>query len=186
MKKFLNEFAHNPQNCLVKLVEEKKISYAFYGYALGIISLYFSIKLITGNPASIASFFFIFMFWLLLNIIFNLVLAAISNLFLEITGERSKAFGIFILLGVSQMSLTLLIPWGLIVKTTPQILFLTPIIFLAVLVLQVYFVLTAMAKVYKTPRTSSLLAFIGTFAFPFFFAFCLMFLLMGWFITLIV
>lgn len=186
MKKFLNELAHNPQSCLNSILEEKKISYAIYGYALGIISLYFSIKLITGNPAGIGSFFFVFLFWLIVNIVFNFILAALSHTFLEFTEGKSKALGIFILLGISQSFLTLLVPWCLIIQTATKIAFLTPLIFFAILLLQAYFVLTVMAKVYGLPRLSSFIAFIGSLVLPFACAICLVFFLIGWIITLIV
>lgn len=185
MKKFLTELAQRPTECLTKVIEQKKLSYAFCGYALGVISLYFAIKLTTQNEAFLSGFFFTFLFWFFLNVIFNFILAAISHLLLEFSGEKSKALGMFILLGISQLFLTLMVPWCLIARAANQIAFLTPLIVLAVLCMQIYFVLTAMQKVYGLSKASALLAFIGSVILPVVCGFCLMVFLIGMIITLI-
>ena len=173
MKTFLIEFAQNPTECLKKVVENKKTSYAYWGYALSVASIYFACKLTFQNGASLSGFFFIFLVWFIFNILFNFILAAITSLFLEITGNKSNALGLFTLLGISQLIWTLLLPWCLIIKTTNHFDYLTPLFVIILLVLQIAFVLSAMKQVYQTGKSNSLIAILFSLLMPIISIFCL-------------
>ena len=110
MKIFLEQLTQNPKTYLNNLCEENRLSQAFLGYSLGIISLYFAIKLNSFTLPTLSSFITTFIFWFICNITANFILAATANLFLDFFGYKSKALGIFILLGISQLIWTLLVP----------------------------------------------------------------------------
>lgn len=175
--RILKEFVQNPEICLREVMKGKKLSYACFGYALGIISLYFSIKLGRQNIASLSGFFFAFIFWFTANVILNFVLAALCNILLEMTENKASALDIFILLGFSQIIWIFLIPCFLIFRALPQIYPLMPLIVLAIIAGQIFFVLTFIKKIFGIPRTASLVAFVGSFILPFaawFLFFCCM------------
>lgn len=170
--KILTEMAQNPKRCLTSIIQENKFSYACWGYGIGIISLYFAIKLGRQESASLISFFFVFIIWVITNILLNLVLAAICNMLLELTEKKISALGIFILLGLSQIIWSLLIPCFMILQAFPQTILLTPLIVLGIIALQIYFVLNSIKQVYGISRASSLLAFIFSFILPLAAVFC--------------
>jgi hypothetical protein len=105
--------------------------------------------------------------------LFNFILAAITSLFLEITGNKSNALGLFTLLGISQLIWTLLLPWCLTIKTTNQFDYLTPLFVIILLVLQIAFVLSAMKQVYQTGKSNSLIAILFSLLMPIIGIFCL-------------
>lgn len=173
--KTLQEFIQNPKIFLENTIKGKKLSYACVGYALGIFSLYFAIKLACQNRASIPGFIFAFSFWFITNVILNFVLAAICNTLLEMTENQSSSLGIFIFLGLSQIIWALIIPFLLIANAFPLITPFIPIIALAIIAGQMYFVLNSIKQIYKIPRSASMLAFVGAFILPAvagFFFFC--------------
>ncbi len=164
--KTLKEFVNNPIIFLKNITEGKKLSYACFGYALGIISLYFAIKLGCQNHASVIGFMFAFVFWFITNVILNFVLAAICNTLLEMTDNKSSALGIFIFLGLSQIIWTLAIPFLLIARAFTEILPFMPLIILAIIAAQISFVLNAIKQVYKVAKSASFIAFVGSFILP--------------------
>ncbi|MBR4508238.1 MAG: hypothetical protein IKP23_02030 [Elusimicrobiaceae bacterium] len=175
--KILTEFIQNPEICLKNLAEGKKLSYACFGYAFGIISLYFAIKLGFNTTGSIVGFAFAFIFWFITNIILNFVLAAICNTLLEMTENQSSSLGIFIFLGLSQVIWSLTIPCFLIAKAFPLMLPFVPLLVLGIIAAQIYFVLNAIKQVYGIARSTSMIAFMGSFVLPFaacFFFLCFM------------
>lgn len=184
MKTFLNQFAQNPEECLINNVEKQKFSYAFIGYALGTISVYFAIKLNSLTQAALGSFLITCLFWFFFNILINFILAALANLFLEFAGYQSKASGIFILLGLSQFILTLLVPCYLIKQAFSSATGLMPLFCFGIIFLQIYFILSAMKKTFDLSKTVSFLAFILSFLFPFLAGFGLIVFLISLFIVL--
>ncbi len=173
--KTLTEFVQNPTMFLTEITERKNLSYACFGYAFGIISLYFAIKLGCQNRASVAGFIFAFAFWFITNVILNFVLAAICNSFLEITKNKSSALGIFTFLGLSQIIWTLAIPCLMIARAFPISRLFMPLVILGIIIGQIYFVLKAIKQVYEIKQSVSLLAFVGAFILPMvagFFFFC--------------
>ena len=173
MKTFLTELAQEPRACLTQALTKQKFYPAMTGYAVGIISLYLAIKLtIQSSSVSLLGLLFTFIFGLLLNLILNFVLASFANLFFEFMDDKTKAVELFILLGISQLFLSLLVPWCLIAKSVEQIAQLTPLAFIAVFFLQIYFVLSYTKKVYGVSRISALLAFGGALILPFVLLFC--------------
>ena len=179
MKNFLNKFAKEPTACLAEVLNEKKLSPAFIGYALGIISLYFALKLNNQSYGTLAGFFILFLIWWTLDIIINFVLAALSHLFLDFTESKTSAVGIFILLGLSQAILTLLIPWFLIAQTNEAVASLTPLFIFFLLLGQLAFILKTLKKVYNLRKTYSVLAFAAAFLLPFVASFYFMLFLIG-------
>ncbi len=168
MKTFLNQFAQDPKECLINSIKEQKFAPAYISYALGVISLYFAIKLNSLEQASFVAFIIAFIFWFLFNIIFNFILAALSNLFLEFAGyTKSNAAGIFIVLGLSQLILTLLIPWFLIKQAFEQTAEFTIPTVIIIFLLQIYFILSLMKKVFELPKVVSFLSFVFSFIAPF-------------------
>ena len=182
--KTLSALIQTPKESLKEIIREQKFSYACFGYAFGIISLYFAIKLGNQNSASFISFFFAFIFWFISNVILNFVLAALCNIFLEITGNKSSAVGIFILLGLSQIVWTSLIPCFMIARALPQIMPLTSLAVLGIIILQIYFVLQAIKHLYGISSVSSLIAFIISFILPFVASFCFFIFMVGLLISL--
>lgn len=183
--KILTELAQNPRTTLAKIVRENKIIYACFGYALGIISLYFAIKLGSQKTATLTTFFFTFIIWFISNIILNFVLAALCNIMLELTENKSSALGIFILLGLSQIIWTLFVPCFIITRAFTQLMPFASLFVLAILALQIAFVLTAIKQIYGTSRISSLIAFLGSFILPFVAGFLLVIFVIGFLIALL-
>lgn len=168
MKTFLNQLAQDPKNCLINNIRERNFAPAYLGYTFGVISLYFAIKLSSFEQASLGAFFATFILWFIFDIIFNFILAAIANIFLEFVGyKNTSASGLFILLGISQLILTLLIPWFLIRQAFPQVASLTPLLIIAIILAQISFVLSSMKKVFELPKGVSFLVFMLSFAMPF-------------------
>ena len=184
MKTFLNQFAQNPDECLVNNIRKQKFPSAFIGYALGVISVYFAIKLNSLTQATLGSFLATCLFWFFFNILINFILAALANLFLEFAGYQSKASGIFIILGLSQFILTLLVPCYLIKQAFSPATGLMPLFWIGIIFLQIYFILAAMKKTFELSKTVSVLAFILSFLFPFLAGFGLVAFLISLFIVL--
>lgn len=185
MKTFFYQLAQNPKECLIKVAQEQKFSYGFLGYALGVISVYFAIKLNSAEPTSIGNFIATFIFWFIVNIIANFILAALTNLCLEFIGCKSKASGIFILLGLSQIVLTLLVPCFLMKQAFAQLVLFTPLFLLAILFLQIYTVLSAMKQTFETSKAVSLFAFMFSIALPFIASFGFTIFLISFIATLV-
>ena len=181
----LNEFTQNPKGFLENIVRKNKLAYACFGYAFGIISLYFAIKLGGQKNASLATFFFTFIIWFIANIILNFMLAAICNLLLELTEKKSSALGIFILLGLSQIIWTLLVPCFIFAYAWPQIAPFSTLFVLAIIALQIYFVLNTIKQIYGISKVSSLVAFVFSFILPFAAGFCFIVFITGLLIALL-
>lgn len=184
MKTFLVNLAQNPKACLTKVLSEKQFAPAIFGYVLGVISLYFAVKLLSQNTADFCGFLFIFIVSLSLNLLLNFILAALAHLFFEFMDEKTKAGGLFILLGISQLILTLLIPLCLIAKPFIQLHFFMPLGFIAVFFLQIYFILNSIKQIYGPSKVSAFLALGGAFILPFIGAFCLMLFIISMLISL--
>lgn len=185
MKIFFSEPAQSPNYFLTKAVKENKLTYACIGYAFGIISLYFAIKLGTQNTASLTSFLFAFIIWFLSNIVLNFVLAALCNLLLEMTDNKASALGIFILLGLSQLIWSLLVPCFIFARAFAPLMPWTALFVLAIFAAQIYFVLNSIKQIYGISKASSLFAFIFAFILPFAAAFCFVVFIVGVLISLL-
>lgn len=169
MKTFLIQLFENPTEYLSNLIEKRKFSAAFFCYALGALSVYFSLKLCSQKGTNFGSFIFVFLIWLLFNILANFVLAANTNMFLDFekNTKQNKAAGIFILLGISQLLLTLLIPWSLTARAFGQIAYLTPLIFFIIFILQITFFLNLLKKIYGVSRRAALINLLLASVLPF-------------------
>lgn len=182
MKTFFDQLAQNPKETLIKISQEQKFSYGFLGYALGVISVYFAMKLNTMAPTYVTNFLATFIFWFIVNITANFILAALTNLCLEFVGYKSKASGIFILLGLSQLVLTLLVPCFIMKQAFPQLTLFMPLFLLAIIFLQVHTILSAMKQTFETAKAVSLFAFMFSVALPFIASFGFIIFLISFFL----
>lgn len=78
----------------------------FIGYLFGIFTLFLSLKLLGVIPGV----FFSFLFFSMIIVILNYIFAAITNLFMNITGHKENSSSLFYFFGIANLGWIFLLP----------------------------------------------------------------------------
>jgi hypothetical protein len=159
---FLNT-AQNPTETINRIMRERNVSFALFGYAAGALSLMMAASLASGKTSGPVSFAFGFLFCLFFNLCVGFFFASSAHLLLELTTGKGKAAGLFVLLGISEFTKTLLVAFALTALAVPALLPFTELAVLVVLGVQLFFVLFIMQRAYGLSKTGTFLALLASF-----------------------
>lgn len=157
----LFNFVLKPSLTINQIMQERKLKLALLGYGIGAFSIVLAHGVTSGT--SIIGFIFSFLFFLFFNVCISFFFSATAHLFLELTTGRGRAAGLFVLLGLSEFAKTLLVAFSLIALSFPAIYAYKGLFVLAVLLLQLFFVLYMMKHAYGLSKTMTFFALIISF-----------------------
>ncbi len=157
----LFNFVLKPSPTINQIMQERKLKLALLGYCIGAFSMVLARGLISGLNFTRLIFYFIMV--LFFNICISFFFSATAHLFLELTTGRGRAAGLFVLLGLSEFAKTLLVAFSLIALNFPAIYAFKGLFTLAVLLLQLFFVLYMMKHAYGLNKTMTFFALIISF-----------------------
>ncbi|MDR0734758.1 MAG: hypothetical protein LBG16_03595 [Elusimicrobiota bacterium] len=158
--KFFNtvfNFALNPALEINKIMQERRLGLALLGYLAGALSLMMMLALEDGGATSeaftagAAGFLFF-------NLCAGFFFASSAHLFLEITTGKGRAAGLFVLIGLSEFTKTLLVAFALCSAAVPQLAALRALVVIAVLILQLFVILFMMHHAYGLSKTGTFFA----------------------------
>jgi len=157
----LFNFVLKPSPTINQIMQERKLKLALIGYSVGAFSIVLAHGLIKGT--SILGFLCSFLFILFFNVCISFFFSATAHLFLELTTGRGRAAGLFVLLGLSEFTKTLLVAFSLIALNFPVMFAFKGLFAFAVLILQLFFVLYMMQHAYGLNKKTTFLALIVSF-----------------------
>lgn len=157
----LFNFVLKPSPTINQIMQERKLKLALLGYCVGAFSIVLAHGLTT--EMSILGFIFRFLFILFFNVCISFFFSATAHLFLELTTGRGRAAGLFVLLGISEFSKTLLVAFALVFLNIPVLYAYKGLFIFAVLLLQLFFVLYMMKHAYGLNKTMTFFALIISF-----------------------
>ncbi len=146
------DFVTEPSKAVDEIIKARSLFHALLGYAVGSLSVVIMLALDGGGMSNIA-FTFAFFAVLFFDICIGFFIASSAHLMLELSTGKGSAAGLFTLMGISQLSLTLLISFALIETVFPPIAIIKTLVLLTVAVLQIAFVLYMMNKAYGLSKT---------------------------------
>jgi hypothetical protein len=159
----LFNFAVKPGEEINKIMQERRLTLAMLGYFAGALSLMMMFALESGKPFSSASFTAGLLAFLFFNICVGFFFSASAHLFLELTTGKGRAAGLFVLIGLSEFTKTLLVAFALTALAAPQLLAFKTLAVLIVLLLQVMVILFMMHKAYGLSKTGTFFALVASF-----------------------
>jgi hypothetical protein len=150
-------FALNPAREINKIMLERRLGLALLGYFTGALSLMMMLALEDGgaNPAFFTAGTFGFLFF---NLCAGFFFASSAHLFLEITTGKGRAAGLFVLIGLSEFTKTLLVAFALCTVAAPQLAALRAAVVIAVVILQLFVILLMMHHAYGLSKTGTFFA----------------------------
>lgn len=157
----LFNFVLKPSPTINQIMQERNLKLALLGYCVGAFSVVLSYGLQKG--ISTGGFIGAFLLILFLSVCVSFFFSATAHLFLELTTARGRAAGLFVLLGLSEFAKTLLVAFSLIALNAPTLFAFKGLIYFAVLVLQLFFVLYMMQHAYGLTKKMTFLALIISF-----------------------
>jgi len=175
----LLNFVQNPGAEINAIMQNRRISFALLGYACGALSLMMSIALENLGNYGMIAFIAGFIGLLVFNLLVGFFFAASAHLLMELTGGKSSAAGLFVLLGLSEIAKTLLVAFAISAVAFPGLLAMRPLAVLAVLGLQIFFVIYMMQKAYGITKTHTFFAMMASFMPSIISLFAVGFLFMG-------
>ncbi|MDR1123123.1 MAG: hypothetical protein LBL61_00585 [Elusimicrobiota bacterium] len=151
------DFALNPAREINKIMQERRLGLALLGYFTGALSLMMMLALENGGakPAVFTAGAAGFLFF---NLCAGFFFASSAHLFLEITTGKGRAAGLFVLIGLSEFTKTLLAAFALCAAAVPQLAALRAAIVIAVLILQLFVILFMMHHAYGLSKTGTFFA----------------------------
>jgi len=150
-----------PGPTIDRIMQERNLKLALLGYSVGAFSIILARGLTKG--ISIGGFIAAFILILFLSICISFFFSATAHLFLELTTARGRAAGLFVLIGLSEFTKTLIVAYTLIALNFPTLLHLKPLFIFLILVLQLFFVLFMMQHAYGLSKKMTFLALIISF-----------------------
>jgi hypothetical protein len=158
---FLDKFfdlAKNPAQVFADMISKKEVRTAIWGYVIGALSLMMMCGIEGGGTISVFWLFMGFVGFLIFNLGLGFFFAASAHLFLELTTGKGNAVGLFILLGLSEFTKALLVAFALMASAIPQLAAIRWLIVIAILILQLMFILFMMQRVYGLGKIRSFFA----------------------------
>lgn len=150
-----------PGPTIDRIMQERNLKLALLGYCVGTFSIILAQGLVKG--ITIGGFIASFLVILFLSICISFFFSATAHLFLELTTARGRAAGLFVLLGLSEFTKTLLVAFTLIALNFPALLHFKALFTCIVLLLQLFFVLFMMQHAYGLSKKMTFLALIISF-----------------------
>ncbi|WP_424245580.1 hypothetical protein Dip510_000515 [Elusimicrobium posterum] len=153
----------NNQSTLVKdIVEKRSFTLGFLGYLAGAFAVTFFGNLTTG--CTVTSFIAQMIVSLVFFMPFCFFLAAVTHVFLDIFAKSGNALGLFSIIGISEFAKLLLVALGLIGMGINGGKAFMSLSYMAVVILQFFFLLGLLSKAYETSKSMVFVAFIFTMA----------------------
>ncbi len=156
-------FALKPTEAIDNIIKRRSLGLALSGYFTGAISLAIWTA-INGGGYSSAKFCAAILGYLVLEGSLGFFLASSAHLLLELSTGKGSAAGLFTLIGLSDFVKTLLVAFALISGVFTAAAGFGVVVFLAVLLLQLYFVLYMMQKVYGLGKARTFFTMLLSFA----------------------
>jgi len=153
------------------MMTDKKFGLGFFGYFTGTIGIFVWNSIGEGG-VSAYNIILVFILAFCLNILLAILLSAIINFFMDVTGSQGSATGTFIILGVSDFMLGILIPFAILFRAASPGSLLGGLIIFFISVFRLIFVVYLLHVGYKCSIFKAIIAYI----FPF---------LLGLFITFV-
>lgn len=163
---FLNtlfNFVQSPSAAINKIMHEPRFGFAVLGYIVGALSILMMCSLEGGG--SVGRFWLVSGFLLILffNVCVGFFFASSAHLFLELTTGKGSAAGLFVLLGLSEFTKTLLVAFALSASALPALAAARTVVVILVLLLQLFFVLFMMQKAYGLSKIRTFFALFVSF-----------------------
>lgn len=155
-------FVENPEKAINNILAQRSLALALLGYFAGALSITLMAALESGGmgAAILISLTCCFLF---LDISIGFFFASSSHLFLELTTGKGNAAGLFTLIGLSEFTKTLLVAYALIAGAMPVVAGFRILIVLTILLLQLYFIVYMMQRVYGLSKFRTLFALMLSF-----------------------
>ena len=158
----LYNFTTDPADGINKIMGGRNLIAALLGYFAGALSIMMVIGL-ESDGFGPAGFTFALLALLVFNLCVGFFFSSSAHLFLELTTGKSRAAGLFVLLGLSEFTKTLLVAFTMIFLAAPALESLRPWLVMLVLGLQVFVVLAMMQKAYGLSKTGTFFALAASF-----------------------
>lgn len=136
---------------------------ALLGYFSGALSLMMMIALESGKKFSSFGFTAGTVGFLFFNVCIGFFFSSSAHLFLELATGKGRAAGLFVLIGLSEFTKTLLVAFALVCAAIPSLAPFRIIIVLIVLLFQTLVVLFMMHKAYGLSKISTFFALVASF-----------------------
>lgn len=157
----LFNFVLKPSPTINQIMQERNLKLALLGYCIGSFSVVLSYGLM--KNIGIGSFIFSFLLILFLSVCISFFFSATAHLFLELTTTRGRAAGLFVLIGLSEFTKTLLVAFSLIALNFPDLFAYKSLANFVVVLLQLFFILYMMQHAYGLSKKMTFLALIISF-----------------------
>ncbi len=180
----LFNFVLKPRSTINRIMQERNLRLALLGYCVGAFSLTLSSMLRDGqnNPFI---FIAIFLAALFFNVCISFFFSATAHLFLELTTGRGRAAGLFVLIGLSEFTKTLLVAFTLIALNLPFLFAYKTLITIIVSVIQLFLILFMMQHAYGLSKKRTFFALLISFVPAIICFFATIFMLIGLLVWLI-
>ena len=172
-----------PSPTINQIMQERNLKLALLGYGVGAFSIVLSYGLREGISA--VGFIFAFLLVLFLSVCVSFFFSATAHLFLELTTARGRAAGLFVLIGLSEFTKTLLVSFTLIALNFPALFAFKALVNFVILLLQLFFILYMMQHAYGLSKKMTFLALIISFVPAIICFFGTIFILIGLILSLI-
>ncbi len=171
-------FVENPAKAINKILAERSLALAMLGYAAGALSITLMMALESG-PMGGTILLSLTCCFLFLDISIGFFFASSSHLFLELTTGKGNAAGLFTLIGLSEFTKTILVAYALIAAAVPAIAGFRVLVVMLILILQLYFILYMMQRVYGLSKLRTFFALVLSFVPSVISLFSLLFIVAG-------
>jgi hypothetical protein len=159
----LFNFAVKPGEEINKIMQERRLTLALLGYFGGALSLMMMIALESGKKFGSFGFTAGTVGFLFFNVCIGFFFSSSAHLFLELTTGKGRAAGLFVLIGLSEFTKTLLVAFALAAAAIPPLAPFRIIVVLIVLLFQILVILFMMHKAYGLSKTGTFFALVASF-----------------------
>jgi len=158
----LFNIASSPAREIHKIMQERRLGLAMLGYFAGALSIMMMLAL-EGGGAGGFGFGLGLIAVLFFNVCVGFFFSSSAHLFLELTTGKGRATGLFVLIGLSEFTKTLLVAFAISSVAMPWLMPLRAWIVLAVLILQLFVILVMMHHAYGLSKTGTFFALAASF-----------------------
>lgn len=158
----LFNFVLKPSPTINQIMQERKLRLALLGYCMGAFSVTLATMLREGQNNPFV-FIFIFLSVLFFSVCISFFFSATAHLFLELTTGRGRAAGLFVLIGLSEFTKTLLVAFTLIALSFPFLFAYKTLVVFIVFIIQLFFILYMMQHAYGLSKKRTFFALLVSF-----------------------
>lgn len=157
----LYNFALYPATTINKIMDERRLGLALLGYFAGAAS---TVMVIGLNQGGLSRAWFMlglpaFMFF---NLCVGFFFSSSAHLFLELATGKGRAAGLFVLIGLSEFTKTILVAFAIISLAMPWIAGAGALVSLLVFILQIFVILFMMHHAYGLSKTGTFFALVAS------------------------